>query len=58
MENLDFSVGKTVMPNNKMDTSLIQAVNVWNLIIFGLSFRWLLQKIRVHKYSYRKLQQY
>jgi hypothetical protein len=37
MENLDFPVGKTVMPNNKMDTRVIQAVIAWKLIIFGLS---------------------
>ena len=45
MENLDFTVGKTEMPNNKMDTHVMQAVIVWNLIIFGLSFCLLLHKI-------------
>jgi len=45
MENLDFPIGKTVMPNNKMDTHIIQAVIVWKFIIFGLSFCWLLNKI-------------
>jgi len=55
MENLDFPIGKTVMPNNKMDTHIIQAVIVWKFIIFGLSFCWLLNKIWVSKHSYHKL---